>query len=235
MKSRTDNRGPQSAARSPHVPNRPEIGPRTAARGLRTIHRAVGFAVVIVSTVALGACRQDMHNQPKYRGLRGTTFFTDGGSARPLVDGTVARGTLQEDAAFFTGKVGTATVKELPFPVDEAVLNRGQERFNIYCTPCHDATGSGKGMVVQRGFKAPPSFHEERLRNADAGYFFDVMTNGFGAMPDYRMQLSARDRWSVVAYIRALQLSQHAATSDVPGGDPAKAQPAAAQPGAVKH
>jgi mono/diheme cytochrome c family protein len=176
-----------------------------------------------------------MHNQPKYRGLRGTAFFTDGGSARPLVEGTVARGTLQDDAVFFTGKAGTATVKELPFPVDDAVLNRGQERFNIYCTPCHDTTGSGKGMVVQRGFKAPPSFHDERLRNADAGYFFDVMTNGFGAMPDYRMQLSARDRWSVVAYIRALQLSQHAATSDVPGGDPTKAQPPAAQPGAVKH
>jgi hypothetical protein len=107
-----------------------------------------------------------MHNQPKYRGLRGTAFFTDGGSARPLVEGTVARGTLQDDAVFFTGKAGTATVKELPFPVDDAVLNRGQERFNIYCTPCHDTTGSGKGMVVQRGFKAPPSFHDERLRNA---------------------------------------------------------------------
>jgi mono/diheme cytochrome c family protein len=189
--------------------------------------------MVVVSTLALGACRQDMHNQPKYRGLRGTAFFDDGASARPLVEGTVARGTLQDDAAFFTGKVGTATVKELPFPVDDAVLNRGQERFNIYCTPCHDATGSGKGIVIQRGFKAPPSFHDERLRNADAGYFFDVMTNGFGAMPDYRMQLSARDRWSVVAYIRALQLSQHAAAADVPGGDPTKAQPAPAQP--VKH
>ena len=207
---------------------------RTENRGPHLLHRAVGFAVVVLSTLAFGACRQDMHNQPKYRGLRGTAFFTDGGSARPLVEGTVARGTLQDDAAFFTGKVGTAAVKELPFPVDDAVLNRGQERFNIYCTPCHDTTGSGKGIVVQRGFKAPPSFHDERLRNADAGYFFDVMSNGFGAMPDYRMQLSARDRWAVVAYIRALQLSQHAAASDVPGGDPTKA-PAPAQPGAVKH
>jgi mono/diheme cytochrome c family protein len=182
----------------------------------------IALCVAVLSLIAAAGCRQDMHNQPKYRGLRGTEFFADGGSARPLVEGTVARGTLQDDAVFFTGKVGTATVKELPFPVDDGVLNRGQERFNIYCTPCHDATGSGKGMVVQRGF-------------ADAGYFFDVMSNGFGAMPDYRMQLSARDRWSVVAYIRALQLSQHAAPSDVPGGDPTKAQPAAAQPGAVKH
>ena len=236
MRSRTENRGPRPAACSPQVLNRiPISGLRTADCGPRLLYRAAVVAMVIGSTVALGACRQDMHNQPKYRGLRGTEFFADGGSARPLVEGTVARGTLQDDAVFFTGKVGTATVKELPFPVDGAVLNRGQERFNIYCTPCHDATGSGKGMVVQRGFKAPPSFHDERLRNADAGYFFDVMTNGFGAMPDYRMPLSARDRWSVVAYIRALQLSQHAAASDVPGGDPTKAQPAAAQPGAVKH
>jgi mono/diheme cytochrome c family protein len=207
--------------------------PASAGRGARL--RMIALCVAVLSLIAAAGCRQDMHNQPKYRGLRGTEFFADGGSARPLVEGTVARGTLQDDAVFFTGKVGTATVKELPFPVDDGVLNRGQERFNIYCTPCHDATGSGKGMVVQRGFKAPPSFHDERLRNADAGYFFDVMSNGFGAMPDYRMQLSARDRWSVVAYIRALQLSQHAAPSDVPGGDPTKAQPAAAQPGAVKH
>ena len=129
--------------------------------------RSIALAIAALSLIGAAGCRQDMHNQPKYRGLRGTAFFTDGGSARPLVEGTVARGTLQDDAVFFTGKAGTATVKELPFPVDDAVLNRGQERFNIYCTPCHDATGSGKGMVVQRGFKAPPSFHDERLRNAD--------------------------------------------------------------------
>ncbi len=175
-------------------------------------------------------CRQDMHNQPKYRPLRATTFFADGSSSRPLVEGTVARGMLQEDQAFFTGKVGTALVRELPFPVDDAVLTRGQERYNIFCTPCHDATGSGRGMVVQRGYKQPPSFHEERLRNVEAGYYFDVMTNGFGGMPDYRMQLAPRDRWAVVAYIRALQLSQHAAATDVPGGDPTKPQPAPAQP-----
>jgi mono/diheme cytochrome c family protein len=183
---------------------------------------------------ATSGCRQDMHNQPKYRPLRATAFFADGASARPLVEGTVARGTLQEDQAFFTGKVGTAMVRELPFPVDDAVLTRGQERYNIFCTPCHDATGNGKGIVVQRGYKQPPSFHEDRMRNIEAGYFFDVMTNGFGAMPDYRMQLAPRDRWAVVAYIRALQLSQHAAATDIPGGGPAKAQPPA-QPGAVKH
>lgn len=177
---------------------------------------------VVVCLAAISACRQDMHNQPKYRGLRASAFFADGSSARPLVEGTVARGTLQEDEAFFTGKLNKVTVKELPFAVDEQVLDRGQERFNIYCTPCHGRTGAGNGMVVQRGYRQPPSFHIDRLRQADAGYIFDVMTNGFGVMPDYRVQVSPRDRWAIVAYIRALQLSQHAAATDVPGGDPAK-------------
>ncbi len=184
--------------------------------------------LVILSLSLLGACRQDMHNQPKYRGLRASEFFADGSSARPLVEGTIARGTLQDDEAFFTGKVDKVTVKELPFPVDEAVLNRGQERFNIYCSPCHDRTGSGNGLVVQRGYRQPPSYHIDRLRQADVGHFFDVITNGFGVMPDYKAQIAPRDRWAIVAYIRALQLSQHAAASDVPGGDPTKVQQPAA-------
>jgi mono/diheme cytochrome c family protein len=176
-----------------------------------------------------------MHNQPKYRGLRPSAFFADGSSARPLVEGTVARGTLQEDEAFFTGKVNKVDVKELPFAIDAQVGDRGQERFNIYCTPCHGRTGAGNGMVVQRGYRQPPSFHIDRLRQADAGHFFDVMTNGFGAMPDYRAQISPRDRWNIVAYIRALQLSQHAAAADVPGGDPAKVpQPGGAEAGGEK-
>ena len=201
---------------------------------MRYRRRSALLPIVLLGLAAVAGCRQDMHNQPKYRPLRGTAFFADGASARPLVEGTVARGTLQEDEAFFTGKVGNAMVKELPFPVDEKVLDRGQDRFNIFCTPCHDALGNGRGMVVQRGYRPPPSFHDERLRNADAGYFFDVITNGFGSMPDYRMQLAARDRWAVIAYIRALQLSQHAAASDVPGGDPTKV-PQKAPQGPVKH
>jgi len=183
------------------------------------------LAILSVSLIGVAGCRQDMHNQPKYRGLRASAFFADGSSARPLVEGTVARGTLQEDEGFFTGKIDKIDVKELPFAVDEQVLNRGQERFNIYCSPCHDRTGSGNGMVVQRGYRQPPSFHIDRLRQADAGHFFDVMTNGFGAMPDYKVQIVPRDRWAIVAYIRALQLSQHAAASDVPGGDPTKVPP----------
>lgn len=193
-----------------------------------------------LSVTALAGCRQDMHNQPKYKGLRPSTFFADGSSARHFVEGTVARGTLQEDEAFFTGKVGATLVKELPFPVDRAVLDRGQERFNIFCAPCHDTSGTGNGLVVQRGYRQPPSFHIERLRQADPGHFFDVMTNGFGMMPDYKTQIDVRDRWAIVAYLRALQLSQHAAASDVPGGDPAKVAPPAAPgghtpEGAAKH
>ena len=154
--------------------------------------------LAIAGAALLTACRQDMHNQPKYRGLRASTFFADGVERAAAGRGHVARGTLQTDEAFFTGKNGTATVTELPFPVDAAVLDRGQERFNIYCTPCHDRTGSGRGMVVQRGYRQPPSFHIDRLRNVEIGHFFDVMTNGFGAMPDYR----ARSRRAIAGTSR---------------------------------
>jgi mono/diheme cytochrome c family protein len=199
--------------------SRGTIESRTATRD----SRLAPFAAVIIAICALlGACRQDMHNQPKYRGLRPSDFFADGSSARPLVEGTIARGTLQEDEAFFTGKIDKVTVKEFPFPIDDKVVDRGQERYNIYCSPCHDRTGGGNGMVVQRGYKQPPSYHIDRLRNADVGYFFDVITNGFGAMPDYRAQIAPRDRWAIVAYIRALQYSQSAPAADVPGGDPTK-------------
>jgi mono/diheme cytochrome c family protein len=174
-----------------------------------------------------------MHNQPKYRPLRASALFPNGSSARQPVEGTVARGTLQSDEAFFTGKVATQLVTELPFAVDEQVLNRGEQRYNIYCAPCHDRTGGGNGMVVQRGYRQPPSMHIDRLREVQAGHFFDIMTNGFGAMPDYKAQIAPRDRWAIVAYIRALQLSQRATTADIPGGDPTNVgqQPATAAPG----
>ena len=188
-----------------------------------------------VLAAAGAACRQDMHDQPKIKAYRESDFFGDRRGMRPIPEGTVARGFLQDDDLLYTGKVNGQAVDEFPFQVTRPVLERGHERFNIYCSPCHGRTGLGNGMVVQRGYKPPPSLHDDRIRQQAVGYYYDVMTNGFGAMPDYRMQLSARDRWSVVAYIRALQLSQHAATSDVPGGDPTKAQPPAAQPGAVKH
>lgn len=190
--------------------------------------RRLSFALIALAFVS--ACRQDMHNQPKYRPLRPSALFSDGSSARPPVEGTVARGTLQDDEAFFTGKLSGVTVKDLPFAIDEKELNRGQERFNIFCSPCHDRTGGGRGMVVQRGYRQPPSFHIDRLKTVDAGYIFDVITNGFGAMPDYKAQIDARDRWRIVAYIRALQLSQSATRAEVPGGDPEAANAARAKP-----
>lgn len=189
------------------------------------IGRAASLACLLAGVTLVSACRQDMHNQPKYKPLRASAFFENGSSARPIIEGTIARGTLQTDESFFTGKNGNVLVTELPFPVTQQVLDRGEERYNIYCTPCHDRTGSGRGMVVQRGYRQPPSYHIDRLRNVEIGHFFDVMTNGFGVMPDYRAQISPRDRWNIAAYIRALQLSQHAAAGDVPGGDPAKLAP----------
>ena len=192
--------------------------------------------IVVAAVVLAGACRQDMHNQPKYRPLRASGFFDNGSSARPLVDGTIARGTLREDTAFFTGKVGDQFVTELPFPVTQEALDRGEERYNIFCAPCHDRTGTGNGMVVQRGYRQPPSYHIDRLRQVEIGYFFDVMTNGFGVMPDYRAQVTPRDRWHIAAYIRALQLSHNAQRSDVPGGDPAKVPaPAPGGTGSERH
>lgn len=165
---------------------------------------------------ALAACRRDMQDQPKYRPFRKSDFFADGRSARPLVAGTVARGQLREDLLFASGKSGNAFADAFPMPVDEPMLRRGQERYRIYCSPCHGLLGRGDGIIVRRGYKQPPSFHDDRLRAQAAGYFFDVISHGFGVMPDYATQIAVTDRWAVVAYLRALQLSQHATVSDVP-------------------
>lgn len=176
-------------------------------------------ALLPVACVALLApgCRQDMHDQPRYKPLARSEFFGDERSARPQVEGTVARGQLREDTRLYAGKLGQEFTAELPIPLDRALLDRGQERYGIYCVPCHGQVGRGDGIVVRRGFRSKPtSFHEPRLRDKPAGYFFDVMTIGFGAMPDYSAQISARDRWAIVAYIRALQLSQNAGMDDVP-------------------
>jgi mono/diheme cytochrome c family protein len=162
------------------------------------------------------ACRQDMHDQPKYTPLRGSPFFADGRSARPVVAGTVARGQLREDSLLYTGKVNGQDATVLPFAVDAEVMARGQERYDIFCSPCHGRTGLGDGMVVRRGYRRPPSLQDERIRSAPPGHFFDVMTNGFGAMPDYAAQIGPRDRWAIAAYIRALQLAGHATMADVP-------------------
>jgi mono/diheme cytochrome c family protein len=166
-----------------------------------------------------------MHDQPRFKPLRESDFFSDLRSARLHVQGTVARGQLHEDSYFYTGKLGNNPGDYMPFPVTEEVLARGQQRFNIYCAPCHSRLGDGNGMIPQRGFRRPPSYHDERLRKAPLGYFFDVMTNGFGAMPDYASQITPRDRWCIVAYIRALQLSQDATRADIPAGQAIPSQP----------
>ena len=176
-------------------------------------------SIAVLSVFVMGACRQDMHDQPKYIPLRQSTFFADSRSARPFVAGTVARGQLHEDTLLYTGKVGSVDADVFPFPIDAAVMARGQERFNIFCSPCHGRTGEGNGMVVRRGYRPPPAYHQDRLRGAPVGHFFDVMTNGFGAMPDYAAQIKVEDRWAIAAYIRALQLSQHAAVADVPASE----------------
>ena len=165
----------------------------------------------------LAGCRQDMHDQPRFKPLAKSDFFADLRSERQPVEGTVARGDLHEDAYFYTGKMGSNPGDYMPFAITQADLERGRERFNIYCAPCHSRTGDGNGMIPQRGFRHPPSYHEDRLRKAPLGYFFQVMTEGFGAMPEYASQSPPRDRWCIVAYIRALQLSQNATTADAGG------------------
>jgi mono/diheme cytochrome c family protein len=163
-----------------------------------------------------------MHNQPKYRPLRGSDFFADARSARPQVDGTVARGQLNDDELLITGKIDGKGADLFPFAVTAEVMARGRERYDVFCSPCHGRTGLGNGMIVKRGYRQPPSHVIDRLREAPAGYFFDVITNGFGAMPDYRAQIPVSDRWAIIAYMRALQLSAHATPNDVPPGERAK-------------
>ncbi len=165
-----------------------------------------------------------MHDQPKYIPLRQSAFFGDDRSARTMVAGTVARGQLRDDTLLYTGKVNNADATVFPFAIDAKVMARGRERFDIYCAPCHGRTGQGDGMVVRRGYRRPPSIHIDRLRDSVPGHFFDVITNGFGAMPDYASQIDAEDRWAIVSYVRALQLSEHATVADVPAADRSRLQ-----------
>jgi mono/diheme cytochrome c family protein len=178
------------------------------------VRRGVLLAVALLAAAA--GCRQDMHDQPRYEPLERSRFFADGRASRPLVPGVIARGHLQADSAFYRGEVDGKFAEVFPLPVTRELLERGRERYDIFCAPCHDHVGAGAGVIVQRGFKSPASFHEERLRGMPPGYFFQAMTNGFGVMASYAAQVPPRDRWAIVAYIRALQLSQHAVVADVP-------------------
>ncbi len=172
------------------------------------LRKAVLYSLA-ASTLAVVGCRQDMHNQPKYKPLAGTTFFDDGRASRPTIEDTVARGQLRVDQARYTGKENGKDIEFIPIQITHADVERGHDRFNIYCSPCHGRLGDGHGMIVSRGLRQPPSYHDERLRNAPIGHFFDVMTNGYGAMYSYASRVPADDRWRIAAYIRALQLSQN--------------------------
>lgn len=181
------------------------------------IRRKYSIALLFVLLPAFTACREDMQNQPRFKPMRPAGLRSDEAPPRAPVMRTISR----DDTGsiyFNTGYNGDQVGNYIPFAVNRAVLERGRERFDIYCAPCHGRTGDGNGMIVQRGYTRPPSYHTNRLRNAPLGHFFDVITNGFGAMPDYAAQVKPRDRWAITAYIRALQLSQYAPASMLPAG-----------------
>ena len=184
----------------------PETGP------LRTL-RVLAAATLLL---AAAGCRQNMHNQHKVKTLAASDFFPDGQGARPLPAHTVARGDLREGWAYTGLDAANKPAAELPFPLTREVLERGQQRFDIFCSPCHDRQGTGRGMIVQRGYKQPTSYHVERLRNAPVGYFYNVITEGFGVMPSYAPQIPVADRWAIAAYIRVLQYRQTARLADLP-------------------
>jgi mono/diheme cytochrome c family protein len=181
--------------------------------------RVVAPTSTVLCALALLGCRQDMHDQPRKEPLEKSDFFADHRSARPQVAGTIARGELVEDELLATGMVDGKPSESFPFEVTAQLLARGRERYDISCAPCHGPTGAGDGMIVQRGMRAPASFDLERLRAAPPGYFFDVMTRGFGAMLDVADRVALRDRWAIAAYVRALQLSQRAERSDLSAAD----------------
>jgi mono/diheme cytochrome c family protein len=200
-----------------------------ALRATPATHSSPLTALLFISgSLLFGACHRDMRDQPRYETLEASRLFADGMSARTVPKGTVPRGRLAENQELETGRTDGGFVEQIPLPLDPALVTRGQERFNIFCSPCHGRTAAGDGMIVRRGFRQPPSFHIDRLRKAPAGHFFDVMTRGFGAMPAYGAHIAPRDRWAIVAYVRALQLSQNATLDDVPADERAaltEAQP----------
>ena len=176
-----------------------------------------GLFIVILLAVSAAGCRSDMQHTPRANTFRPSRFFEDKLSARPLVAGTVPQGSLADDEVLYNGTANGQLTTVFPFPVTREILQRGQERFNIFCAPCHGRTGDGGGVIVHRGFRRPPTYHQDRLRKAPVGHFYDVITHGFGSMYDYADRTTPRDRWAIIAYIRALQFSQNATLAEVPG------------------
>lgn len=179
--------------------------------------RCLLLTLLSITIMAVSACRRDMQDQPKYLPLQASAFFVDGRASRPVPPNTIARGHLNDNDSFHTGADNGTFLNTVPMPITKPLLERGQQRYNIYCSPCHGELGDGNGMVARRGFKVPANFHNDRLRQAPPGYLFQVISNGYGAMPDYADQIPhVKDRWAIVAYIRALQLSRNATAADVP-------------------
>lgn len=190
----------------------------TSLLDLRAATRSwVACLPAVALLLGVSGCRQDMHNQPKYVPYRSSEFFRDGLSERQPVVGTVARGELHEDSYFYTGKVGAKEGDVFPFPVTMAVMERGHERYDIYCSPCHSRVGDGNGMIVKRGYRQAINFHDPKVVNETVGHYYDIISHGFGAMPDYAAQIEPADRWAIAAYIRALQYSENGTMADVPG------------------
>jgi mono/diheme cytochrome c family protein len=188
------------------------------SRSPQPARRHAAWSPAILALVALVGCHRDMYDQPRLEPLEKNTFFDDGRSSRPLVEGVVEYGAIPPDSVILTGKVNGQLTDELPpeFQLDAALLKRGEQRFNIFCSNCHGLSGDGDGMIVLRGYRKPPTYHSERLRGTPIGHFFDVATNGFGVMPSYASQIPVNDRWAIAAYIRALQLTQYAKLDDLP-------------------
>ena len=187
-------------------------------RTASSVLRATLASAAVLSVALISGCRQDMQNQPKFVPQRGTTFFPSGRSVRPEVLGAVARNQFDGDEYYNTGLIDGKEQNAMPFPVTLTVLERGQERYNIYCTPCHSRVGNGRGMIVERGYKPAGNFHDPLIAAKPLSHYFFVMTHGYGSMPDYSAQITTQDRWAIAAYIRALQLSQDAPLADVPAG-----------------
>ena len=207
-------------------------GPESPSKQQRMRGSGAARPWLCLLVLAVG-CRQDMHDQPKYKPLARSDFFADHRASRAPVPGTVARGQLRDDGLLYTGKLGGQLADALPVELTPELLKTGRTRFESFCSPCHGRVGRGDGVVVRRGFKPPSSFHIERLRRASVGYFFDVMTNGFGAMADYAAQVPVKDRWAIAAYLRALQLSQHATLDDVPPDERGQLRPPPGTPAAA--
>lgn len=184
---------------------------------------AIGF-IVACCAVLLAACGENMRSHSRLQPYEPSTFYPDGQTERQVISGTVALGMLHSDDPLYTGKVGDQLATTFPFTITRAVLARGQGRFDIYCAPCHGLLGDGQGMIVARGFSPPPTFHQQRLRDAPVGHFFDVITNGYGRMYSYASRVEPQDRWAIIAYIRALQLSQNATAADMAAAQRMSAQ-----------